>query len=87
MLNNKPTIVYDPISLRLMESAVHHDHRLKILPFDAIRTIRKLGLNAKHAELPLPEGTIKEKGLYKMEPIKLTWLQLRKSQFMILMSS
>ena len=35
MLNNKSTIVYDPISLRLMESAVH--------------TIRKLGLNARPA--------------------------------------
>ena len=44
-LNNKSTIQYDPMALRQMESAVHHDQRLRILPFNAIKTIRLLGLN------------------------------------------
>ena len=47
MLNNKPVIVYDPNWLKWMETAVHHDHRLKILPLNAIKTIRQLCLNVK----------------------------------------
>ena len=46
-LNNKSTIHYDLNALRQMEIAVHHDQWLKILPFDAIKTIRSLGLNVK----------------------------------------
>ena len=47
VLNNKLTIVYDPVSLRHMESAVQHDYRLRTLPLNAIKTIRMLGLNVK----------------------------------------
>ena len=46
-LNNKPAIVYDPNWLKSIEPAVQHDHRLKILPFNAIKTIRELLLNVK----------------------------------------
>ena len=45
-LNNKH-IVYTPNALRQISGLLHHDHRLKILPFGAIDNIRKLKLNYK----------------------------------------
>ena len=38
---------YDPAALRIIEDKVHHDKRLCMFPFGAIRTIRSLGLNVK----------------------------------------
>ena len=46
VLNNK-CIEYQPNALWLMGNRLQHDHRLKILPFGAINTIRQLKLNAK----------------------------------------
>ena len=51
VLNNKH-IVYQPNALRLRGEKLHHDHRLKILLFGAINTIRQLKLNAK----PIKKG-------------------------------
>ena len=39
------TIGYDPTVLK--EMRVQHDHRYKVLPIEAIKIIRKLGLNRK----------------------------------------
>ena len=45
-LNNKP-IVYGANALRHLGGRLHHDHRLRILPFGAIDNIRKFKLNYK----------------------------------------
>ena len=41
------TIAYEPSALMDLNTANHHDYRLKILPFGAIKTIRKLRINRK----------------------------------------
>ena len=82
VLSNKPTIVYDPVLLRHMESAVQHDLRLRTLPFNAIKTIRILGLNVK----PRSRRNHKRKGFTQTGAIELTWLRLRRYQFMTQMS-
>ena len=43
------TIVYEPSELRQLNTLGwgHHDHRLKVLPFGAIRKIRDLRINHK----------------------------------------
>ena len=46
-LNNKSTIHYEPIALRGIGDKLHHDKRLCVLPFGAIKTIRDLRLNVK----------------------------------------
>ena len=46
-LNNKRPIQYDPTELKEIHHLTQHDNRLKILPFNAIETIRLLGLNNK----------------------------------------
>ena len=45
--SNKSTIRYDLAALKQMELSIHHDQRLQILPFDAVRTIKSLELNVK----------------------------------------
>ena len=39
------TIVYEPNELKQLNALGHHDHRLKVLPFGAIRKIRELRIN------------------------------------------
>ena len=41
------TIAYEPSVLKDLNTANQHDYRLKILPFGAIKTIRKLRINHK----------------------------------------
>ena len=41
------TIAYEPSVLKNLNTANQHDYRLKILPFGAIKTIRKLRINCK----------------------------------------
>ena len=41
------TIAYEPSVLKNLNTANQHDYRLKILPFGAIKTIRKLRINHK----------------------------------------
>ena len=41
------TIVYKPAALKQLGVVAQHDHRLRTLPFGAIKIIRKLRLNCK----------------------------------------
>ena len=41
------TVAYEPSVLKNLNTAGQHDYRLKILPFGAIKTIRKLRINHK----------------------------------------
>ena len=46
-LNNKRPIQSDPTELKEIHHLTQHDNRFKILPFNAIETIRLLRLNNK----------------------------------------
>ena len=41
------TVMYEPNVLRGLDTKHQHDHRLKVLPFGAIKRIRELRLNCK----------------------------------------
>ena len=50
------TIAYEPSVLKNLNTANQHDYRLKILPFEVIKTIKKLRINhkrkSKHKKRP-----------------------------------
>ena len=59
------TIVYEPSELRQLNTLGlgQHDHRLKVLPFGAIRKIRQLRINCKKIKSSI-QNRIKQ---HKME--------------------
>ena len=68
-LNNKRTIQYNPDELRCIGHHVHHSNRYKILPFNAIETIRNLKLNNKrksrnsHQRIPFIQKGVNKSNL------------------------
>ena len=81
-LNNKPGITCDLDVLRKLEVNVHHDNRLKILPFGAIRKIRSLRLNIKPRSCRC-KGELDSNRMGWTEPILL---RLRRHHILILTS-
>ena len=55
------TIVYEPRELRQLNTLgwAQHDHRLKVLPFGAIRKIRELRINHKKIKSSIQNSNTK----------------------------